>query len=246
MLPIARPPWTKLGKKLESAMRKAIFSFKMIEDDPKIALALSGGKDSLSLLYLLCAISGRGVPKLDITAIHVNGEFSCGAGVDESYLRAICQELEVDFVSFESKQQADNLECYSCSRERRKLIFTAARERGIELVAFGHHRDDNAQTLLMNLFFKGEFAGNLPKLKMIDYDVTIIRPLIYISENDLKSFAREHGFARLSCQCPKGLGSMRKIVDRMLEEAEGPFPNIRANVSNAVLQYGSEKARRKK
>ena len=98
----------------------------------------------------------------------------------------------------------------------------------------------------MNLFHKGEFAGNLPKLKMIDYDVTIIRPLIYISENDLKSFARENGFARLSCQCPKGQESMRKIVDRMLEEAEGHFPNIRANVSNAVLQYGSAKARRKK
>lgn len=244
MLPIARPPWKKLGKQLESAMRKAIFSFDMIGESDKIAVALSGGKDSLSLLYLLCAISGRGLPKLDITAIHVNGEFTCGAGVGEPFLKAICQELGVQFVSCLSKQKAEKVECYSCSRERRKLLFSAAKKRGIERVAFGHHRDDNAQTLLMNLFYKGEFAGNLPKLKMVDYDVTIIRPLIYISENDLRNFAKEYGFARLSCQCPKGQGSMRKIVDQILEEAENHFPNIRANVSNAVLQYGSDKARR--
>src|SRR5580698_3327180 len=87
---IAQPPWTSLGKRLESTLRKALFDFEMLKDVSKLAIALSGGKDSLSLLFLMKAISGRGFPDLDLYAIHVSGEFSCGAGVDENYLRFIC------------------------------------------------------------------------------------------------------------------------------------------------------------
>ena len=84
-LPIARPPWTKLGKKLESMCRKALYDFSLLEGVERLAIALSGGKDSLTLLYLLKAISGRGFPKLDLHAIHVTGEFSCGPGISDSF-----------------------------------------------------------------------------------------------------------------------------------------------------------------
>ncbi len=243
-LPIAKPPWKKLGKCLESMCRKALFEFKMLEDVTKVAIALSGGKDSLSLLFLLKAISGRGFPPLDLYAIHVNGEFSCGAGVQESFLRAICREMDIPFLPCTSTQKRDTLECYSCSRERRRLIFETAKSVGAHTVAFGHHRDDNAQTLLLNLLHKGEFAGNLPKLKMVDFGITIIRPLIYITEADLRTFAKEYGFARITCQCPVGQNSMRKQVDRLLTELEELFPNARANVAQASLLYGSDKAKR--
>ena len=242
---IARPPWTKLGRRLESACRKALFEFDMLENVSKVAIALSGGKDSLSLLFLLKAISGHGFPKLDIYAIHVDGEFSCGAGVEVSFLKAICQELEIPLIVQTSTQKKEGLECYRCSRERRRLIFDATKSVGADVVAFGHHRDDNAQTVLMNLLHKGEFAGNLPKLKMIDFGVTIIRPLIYIAEEDLRNFAKAHGFARISCQCPVGQRSKRKEVDALFGELEALYPNARANVANAGLQYGSDKARKK-
>lgn len=246
MLPIAKPPWKKQGKRLESSIRKALFEFTMLDKSSKVAVALSGGKDSLSLLFLLKAISGRGFPELDMYAIHVNGEFSCGAGIQENFLRAICQELNVTFLTETSTQKRETLQCYRCSRERRRLIFEAAKQRGVHTIAFGHHRDDNAQTLLMNLLHKGEFAGNLPKLALIDFGVTIIRPLIYIAENDLRRFAQEYGFGRISCQCPIGQNSMRKKVDGLLSEMEALFPNARANVARASLLYGSDKAKRKK
>lgn len=244
-VPIAQPPWTGLGKRLESTMRKALFDFKMLDGVSKIAIALSGGKDSLTLLYLLKAISGKGFPELEIHAIHVHGAFSCGAGIPIDYLQGICQNLQVSFHVRESKQKLESLECYSCSRERRRLLFDAAKDAGINTIAFGHHRDDNAQTVLMNLLHKGEFAGNLPKIHMHDYGVTILRPLIYISEEDIRNFAKQHGFIRMMCRCPVGQNSMRKQVDSLINQIETIYPNARENIAQAGILYGSDKASRK-
>ena len=243
-LPLAKPPWTKLGRRLESMTRKALYEHHMLDGVSKVALALSGGKDSLTLLFLLKAISGRGFPELEITAIHVTGEFSCGAGVDLPFLKAICYQMEVPLLIRESTQKREGLACYSCSRERRRLIFDAAKEVGATTIAFGHHREDHIQTLLMNLLHKGEFAGNLAKLEMIEYGVTLIRPLILISEEQIRIFAREHGFHRITCQCPVGANSMRKKVDKLLYELEALFPNARSNLAQAGFLYGSEKARK--
>ncbi len=242
-IPLAKPPWTALGKELESRLRKALFDFSLLDQEVgKVAIALSGGKDSLALLYLLHAIRGRGFPLFDIVAIHVDGEFSCGAGVDRGFLQAICRKLEVECIVRTSNQKKEGLECYRCSRERRKLIFDAAKEAGTHVVAFGHHRDDSAQTLLMNLLHKGEFAANLPKVCMRDYGVTIIRPLIYIDEASLIEFARQYGFLRISCQCPIGQNSKRKVVDQIIRDIEAHFPHARSNLAKAGLLYGSDKA----
>jgi tRNA(Ile)-lysidine synthase TilS/MesJ len=242
-IPIARPPWNTLGKELESCVRKAVFDFSLIEKNvERVAIALSGGKDSLALLFLLHALRGRGFPMFEIHAIHVEGEFSCGSGVDVGFLGAICRELGVNLIRRVSTQKREGLECYKCSRERRKLIFESARVVGAELVAFGHHRDDSAQTLLLNLLHKGEFAANLPKVKMHDYGVTIIRPLIYIGEEDIRTFAKQYGFARISCQCPVGQNSKRKVVDQLMKEMEVHFPNARSNLARSGLLYGSDKA----
>lgn len=239
---IARQPWTGLGKRLESTFRKALYDYEMLKDITSVAIALSGGKDSLTLLFLLHAISGKGFPNLDIHAIHVSGEFSCGAGVNEDYLKSICNELNINFISKQSSQKLETLECYSCSRERRRLIFEAAKSVGAPTIAFGHHRDDFAQTVLMNLLHKAEFAGNLPKIHMQEYGVTIIRPLIYIPEQDIRTFSQQHGFARIMCRCPVGQNSMRKHADQLLTDMESVFPNARENIAKAGLIYGSQKA----
>ena len=244
-IPIARPPWTKLGKKLESMCRKALYDFQLLEGAEKLAIALSGGKDSLSLLFLLKAILGNGFPKIDLVAIHVTGEFSCGAGVSIPFLRGICKELSVPFIECQSHQKRETLECYSCSRERRRLIFDAAKEVGAHTVAFGHHRDDSIQTLMMNLLHKAEFAANLPKVHMHDFGVTIIRPLIYVPEADLSAFATLHGFARIVCQCPVGQESLRKSTQILIEQLSKVFPNAKENLSKAALKYGSDKATKK-
>lgn len=243
-LPIASPPWTQLGRRLESLCRKALYDFSLIGDSLKIGIALSGGKDSLTLLFLLKAISGRGFPPFTLHAFHVAGEFSCGPGMTTQYLEDICKTLSIPLTLCQSKQTREKLECYSCSRERRKLIFNAAKDEGITTLAFGHHRDDSIQTLLMNLLHKAEFAANLPKVEMYDYGVTIIRPLIYVSENEIKSFASLYGFTRIVCQCPVGGESLRKRVNDLLQEIEAVFPNARENLAQASFEYGSDKANR--
>lgn len=243
-LPIARPPWTKLGKKLESATRKALFEFDLLEEAKHVAVALSGGKDSLTLLYLLHAIKGKGFPDFTLHAIHVTGEFSCGSGISIDFLKGICKELDVALIIRESTQKRETLECYSCASERRRLLFKAAKEVGATTIAFGHHKDDSAQTLMMNLLHKGEFAALLPKVPMHKFGVTIIRPLIYISEQEIRNFAEKNGFARVTCRCPVGQNSMRKQVDGILDQLTRTFPNARGNIASAGLLYGSDKAKR--
>jgi tRNA(Ile)-lysidine synthase TilS/MesJ len=236
---------TGLAKRLESTVRKALFDFEMLKDVSKIAIALSGGKDSLTMLHMLKAVSGRGFPELDLYAIHVQGEFSCGAGVNTNYIKGICDSLNVPLIIRESTQKLETLECYNCSRERRRLLFDAAKSCGATTIAFGHTQDDNAQTILMNLLHKAEFAGNLPKLHMYDYGITIIRPLIYVRESDIRNFATQQGFMRIMCRCPVGQNSMRKQTEDLLLQIEALYPNARENIAKAGLVYGSNKASRK-
>lgn len=240
-LPLARPPWKKTGKYLESLCRKALYEFSLVEET-SIAVALSGGKDSLTLLFLLHAISGKGFPPFKLTAIHVDGEFSCGAGVDKAFLQAICNELKIPLIVKTSQIRKEKLECYSCSRERRKLIFKAAKELGIHTIAFGHHREDSLQTALLNLFHKGEFAGILPKIEMFHYGISIIRPLIFISEENIRQFAKEYGFSRISCNCPVGQNSYRKKAEDLLKKIEMIFPSTRTNLFQCIQNFGSKKA----
>lgn len=239
---VATPPWTGIGKRIERKIRKALYEYEMVSNVKRLTVALSGGKDSLTLLFMLKAISGRGFPPFELMAAHVSGEFSCGAGVNTGYLQEVCDRLEVPLVIKESHQKLETLECYSCSRERRKLLFEAAKEFGADTVAFGHHRDDNVQTLLMNLLHKAEFAGNLPKIPMKKYATTIIRPMIFVTEEEVVTFAKQHQFIRVMCQCPVGQTSMRKKAEDLIREIEDTFPDARHNLSRAALEYGSEKA----
>lgn len=241
-LPIAKPPFKALGKKLESITRKALYEHQLLENVDHLAVALSGGKDSLSLLYLLHAISGNGFSPFKLTAIHVDGEFSCGAGMNAGFLKGICKEMNIPFIQKTTDRKREHLACYSCSRERRKLLFNAAKECGITHIAFGHHKDDSVQTLLLNLLHKAEFAYNLPKITMKQYGVTIIRPLIYAEEKDLITFAKQHGFMRISCQCPVGQTSKRKTAAELLSVLEEHFPHAKNNLFLAAKQYGSKKA----
>ncbi len=237
------PPWTGLGKKLESMTRKALYDFSMVPDNGSpIAIALSGGKDSLTMLFLLHAIRGRGFPHFDIIAIHVGGAFSCGAGVGSHYLESVCQSLNVPLIQRQSTKTLETLECYSCSRERRALLFAAAKEHGATTIAFGHHRDDNAETLLMNLLHKGEFSGLMPRIPMHAYGVTIIRPLIYVAESDISCFADQYRFRRITCRCPVGQTSMRRKTDELIDSLEEAYPHARENLARASLLYGSKKA----
>lgn len=239
---LATPPWTKGGKQIESLVRKALHQFDLVEQKEKIGIALSGGKDSITLLFLLKAISGRGFPPFSLHAFHVAGAFSCGASVANNYLKNLCDALQVPLTILESTQTLETLECYSCTRERRKLLFSAAKKEGIDTIAFGHHRDDHIETLLMNLCQKGDFEGMHPKIEMIKYGVTIIRPLFFVGEQEILEFSKHYQFARFVCQCPVGQTSKRRTAKELLVEIEEHFPSCRDNLTKASLLFGGKSA----
>jgi tRNA 2-thiocytidine biosynthesis protein TtcA len=244
MFAIPRPPWTKLGRTLESATRKALYDFDLLSGVANLGIALSGGKDSLTLLFLLHAINGRGLAPFTLTALHITGEFSCGAGIMTPILQQVCTELDVKLIIRPMPVLKGEIDCYSCSRERRKLLFQTASEKGITHLAFGHHRDDNVQTTLMNLFHKGEFAGLLPHIHMHNYNMTIIRPMIYLAEDDIRRFAEAYGYKRITCRCPIGQTSMRRQTEELLQGIIERYPNAKNNIAQAVLRYGTKKALR--
>jgi tRNA 2-thiocytidine biosynthesis protein TtcA len=240
---LPKHPWVQCGKEIETLCRKALYDFQMLENQDSIAIALSGGKDSLTLLFMLAQIAGRGFPQAKLHAIHVFGDFSCGAEVSQNYLSAICGGLNIDLTVVQPPPgQEKKLDCYPCSRRRRKLIFEEAKRLGCKKIAFGHHRDDNIQTLLLNLCQKGEFAPMLPKIKMYRYGITIIRPLIYVCQKDIMQFAAHYEFLRARCNCPMGGQSQRKKTDDLLVQMEKIFPHVRSNLALAGLLYGSDKA----
>lgn len=236
------PPWTGVGKRIESKVRRALFEFGLLEGVEHLAVAVSGGKDSVTLLLMLKAILGRGAPDCKVSALFVGGDYSCGAGVSRSYLAGICGTVGVDLVCMEPPKRVEPLECYSCSRTRRSLLFDKAKELGATAVAFGHHRDDYVQTLLMNMLHKGEFAGMLPKLPMVHYGITILRPMLLVEEEEVRQFAKQQGFARVMCQCPVGQTSLRRRTEELLQKLEEQFPAARDNLLQCGLRYGSTKA----
>jgi tRNA 2-thiocytidine biosynthesis protein TtcA len=246
LLPLASPPWTQLGKKIESKIRKALFTYAMIPDNGPLALALSGGKDSLTLLFQLKAILGRGLPDIPIHALHVSGTFSCGPSMTSNFLKKICHTLKVPLLIKHAEQNKEALNCYSCSRQRRSLLFEAAHEIGAKTIAMGHHKDDSLQTLLMNVCHKAEFEELPPSIEMYDYGIKIIRPLIYVKEQEISSFAELYHFRRITCQCPIGQNSQRKKTENLLNEMEKLFPNVRDNLFQAGQKYSSQKALKKR
>lgn len=235
-----RPPWTRLGRRLESLSRKALLEFEMLAEGAPVGIALSGGKDSLTLLFLLHAMRGRGLPNFEIHALHVSGAFSCGPSMQSRFLEPICRDMGIELHVAEANQSREGLECYSCSRRRRTLLFDMAKKSGIERIAFGHHRDDNIQTLLMNVMHKAEFEPLAPKIYMRDYGCTIIRPLIFAEESEIISFADQNGFRRITCQCPVGQNSKRRQTEQLIDEIERIFPNARTNLAQAGFAYGKK------
>ncbi|MFA6502499.1 MAG: tRNA lysidine(34) synthetase TilS, partial [Parachlamydiales bacterium] len=231
-----------IGRTIESKVRKALKEFSMLESANSLAVALSGGKDSLCLLFMLKAVIGKGFKNIDFYAIHIDGDFSCGASYDKNYLNELCKQYDIKFISKELKNNSEKLDCYSCSRNRRKLIFDTARENNISTIAFGHHQDDNVQTLLLNLFHKAEFEGMMPKIKFKRFGVSIIRPLIYVNEHEIIEFAKQNDILKVFCKCPIGQNSKRKTVKKIIEDIKLDFPNVKSNLSKASFVYGSKKA----
>jgi tRNA(Ile)-lysidine synthase TilS/MesJ len=234
----------RLEKRLNERFVKAMATYHLIEDDDRILVGLSGGKDSLLLLELLAKRVKILHPRFEVEALHVRME-NIHYETDTSYLQAFCDDLGVRLhvrtTRFEMGSPADARDarrqkqpCFLCSWMRRKEIFNLAQELGCNKIALGHHQDDILHTALMNLCFQSRFASMPARLKMRKMPLTIIRPLCMIEERDIKVYAELQGYQKQQKLCPYETDSHRTAIKHLYEEMERISPEVRYSIWGAL------------
>jgi tRNA 2-thiocytidine biosynthesis protein TtcA len=229
-----------LERKLSRAMSSAIADFDMIADGDRIMVAVSGGKDSYTMLHLLRALSRRAPVRFELKVVNVDQGHP---GYPAQTLRDYMGREGYDFTMIEEdtysivteKIPSNKTYCSLCSRLRRGILYRAAHELGCTKIALGHHRDDILQTLLLNLLYAGQLAAMPPKL-VSDGGQVVIRPLAYCAEEDILAFSSRMGFPILPCDlCGSQENLQRKVVGQMISDWESRRPGTKA-IMLAALQ----------
>lgn len=226
-----------IRKKLSQKLTKAIYNYQLIDDGDRILIGLSGGKDSLALTELLGERMKIHRPKFSLAAVHISVE-NIPYKADLDYLESICKQYDIPFLhkktQFDASTDTRKTPCFLCSWNRRKTLFETAKELNFNKIALGHHRDDMLETLLLNMMYQGAIGSMPPKLKMDKFDMTIIRPLALIAENELQEFAREQNYLPQNKNCPYENNTRRYNAKQLLEEMEKMNPFVRQNLWHSM------------
>jgi tRNA 2-thiocytidine biosynthesis protein TtcA len=219
---------------LSKEVTRAIGEFSLIADGDRVAVAVSGGKDSRALLHFLRRYRSKVRTSFEMVAVHVAGA-QVGLPDLRPELEPWFQELDVEycFVPLDiPPQEPLPLDCFRCSWNRRKSLFNAAVELGCGKLALGHNADDAVATALLNLLFNGRLETMVPRVKFFDGAVTVVRPLIYLTEKALISYARAAGFPVLP-RCSQASISRRAQIKDLMRQFGREQEQIRANIWRA-------------
>ena len=226
---------------LSKKIGKAITDYGMLADGDRVAVAVSGGKDSLSLLRILQERQKFVPIKYEIVAVYVDLGFG---GVDPEklarYLRKNGVELHIEKSDALRSANRKKIGCFWCSWNRRKAFFEAADRLGCAKVALGHHKDDIVQTILLNLFFHGEVSTMCPKQELFGGKLTLIRPLAYAEEKEIKSFAAAYRIPMQKCRCPHSGRTNRALMAKLISNVERACPDVKTNIFRSVKRIKRE------
>lgn len=233
----------KIMRRVEQRFSRGMVKYRLIEDGDKVLIGLSGGKDSLALLELLARRSRILKPRFTVVTAHVSMA-NIPYQSDLDYLRRFAEELGVPFVhyetSFDPSTDTRKSPCFLCSWNRRKALFTVAKEQGCNKIALGHHMDDILETLLMNITFQGAFSSMPPRLVMRKFEMTIIRPLCLVHEADLVEMARIRGYHKQIKNCPYESQSNRSDMKEVLRGLEKLNPEARYSLWGSMTNIQKE------
>ncbi|HXX69482.1 MAG TPA: tRNA 2-thiocytidine(32) synthetase TtcA [Polyangiaceae bacterium] len=227
---------TKLGR----AVSNAIADFEMIAEGDRLLVAVSGGKDSYTMLHLLRRLQRRAPIRFDMKVVNVDqGHPGYPAGVLAEYLAREGHEftiVEEDTYSIVTEKiPAGKTLCSLCSRLRRGILYRVAKELGCNKIALGHHRDDVLQTLFLNLLFAGQLASMPPRLSADKGRLVVVRPLVYCAEEDIRQFAELAAFPILPCNlCGSQEHLQRKVVGSLLDRLERDNPGTKRVMLSAL------------
>ena len=224
-----------------SKLMRAVVEFRMIEDGDRIMVGLSGGKDSLFLLYALVYLREKLAVKFDLAALNINPMFSEKFSTVE--MKRFCDELNVPFtardVDIKSAIEAKGKPCFTCSFFRRGAINRVAKEMGMNKVAYAHHNDDAVETFFMNLICSGQLSVFLPVTYLDRTNITVIRPLIYFRESEIKDAAKLCGFSPTPSLCPYDGNTQRartkEIISTLGKDSTDLYEHLRSAMRVSAL-----------
>lgn len=227
----------KLSKTIAKRIGKAVFKYKMICPGDRILIAVSGGKDSLTLLHDFAArVKSFPVP-FEIEAAHIHTEYcKCHEHMDmNAYVRDLGIAFHFVEVNISARlSEGNKMNCYWCSTQRRMELLKLAAERNCGKIALGHHMDDIIETYLMNIFYRGEVSTMLPHFRYEKFQHAVIRPLAHVPEFLIEKFAAAQGFAGLACTCNHDTRSKRRDIREMIELLYGRDKSVKNNIFKSM------------
>lgn len=236
-----------------SYTRRAVDDYQMIAQGDRIAVGISGGKDSLTLLYALHGLK-RFYPKhFEIHAVTVELGFQ---NLDLSRIAELCRELEVEYtivktdiaqIIFEDRKEENP--CSLCAKMRKGALNQAMKEVGCNKIAYAHHKDDVVETMLMSLIYEGRFHTFSPVTYLDRTELTVIRPLMYMDEADVIGFVRKYNVPVVKSPCPADGYTRREYVKQLLRQLNQENPGVKERMFTAIQngkmkgwEYGSHKS----
>ena len=226
-------------QQLLSFTRKAVDEYQMIQEGDHIAVGISGGKDSLTLLYALHG-SKRFYPnKFELSAITVDLGYE---EFDLSPVHELCQELGVPYkvvktdiahILFEERKESNP--CSLCAKMRKGALNDAVKEMGCNKVAYAHHKDDIIETMLLSLIFEGRFHSFSPKTYLDRMDLTVIRPIMFVDEADVIGFKNKYNLPVVKSKCPVDGYTKRQYAKELVKQLNTEHPGAKNRMFTAIL-----------
>ena len=220
---------------------KAITDYHMLANGDRIAVGVSGGADSLTLLKILNDRRSFVPIKYEILAVHIDlGYRYIHPRILADYFKRNGYNYHIERVDILKGASPKNISCFWCSWNRRKAIFEIAAKNQCNKVALGHHKDDIIQTILLNLFFNGEISSMLPRQELFGAKFTVIRPLAYVEKREIARFAKITNFPHPRRKCPNYAVSNRTRISKMIKDLERVCPSVKTNIFRGLRRIKKE------
>lgn len=226
-------------QQLLSFTRKAVDEYEMIQEGDHIAVGISGGKDSLTLLYALHGLKRFYPNKFELSAITVDLGYE---EFDLSPVHELCQELGVPYkvvktdiahILFEERKESNP--CSLCAKMRKGALNDAVKEMGCNKVAYAHHKDDIIETMLLSLIFEGRFHSFSPKTYLDRMDLTVIRPIMFVDEADVIGFKNKYNLPVVKSKCPVDGYTKRQYAKELVKQLNTEHPGAKNRMFTAIL-----------